>query len=191
MPPTADVVKQLTCRIRSVARFSLWYHSRWRRAACPVSRYIPEEKPAASLQRLQVALTLSVKRGGASGKDTFSHNFVEVVGTISFLLNSNYKQKRTNPPPTFSQLLSLLCKDNNNRSEVAKELSKQVAEIQSHLVKLTNLPRKQKKNKNQIKCPKNLMNKSRPWSCFQCGEDGHIKPHCENEPTRHGEKETP
>lgn len=25
-------------------------------------------------------------------------------------------------------------------------------------------------------------NKPRPWYCFQCGEDGHIRPNCDKEP---------
>ena len=89
-----------------------------------------------------------------------------------------------------------------SKSEI-QDLKKQIAQLQSQLTKMT-----QKDKTHSKKTPKNPTsskstdesarpqkpqssnsdakdkhsNKPRPWYCFRCGEDGHIKPQCEAEP---------
>lgn len=89
--------------------------------------------------------------------------------------------------------------DNANTLSSIKELSKQIAEIQSQLVKLAAKPKAQtsrnalnskqkekpkleKVTKEPERTSKTQSSAPRAWYCFQCGEDGHIKPYCENEP---------
>ena len=94
-------------------------------------------------------------------------------------------------------------KHNEPKSEI-QDLKRQIADLQSQLSKIT-----QKDNKTHTKkassrpastksraetarlqtaqpsnCDvnNNHNNKPRPWYCFRCGEDGHIKPQCEAEP---------
>lgn len=90
---------------------------------------------------------------------------------------------------------------NETKLEI-QSLKKQIAHLQSHLQRIT-----QKGNKSHSKKtpPRNVTikpsaenaqqmqpnshnadnhprNKPRPWYCFRCGEDGHIKPQCEADP---------
>lgn len=149
------------------------------------------EKPSSYLQRLQVALTLTVKRGGAAKNDfdkLLLTQFCRGCWDDSWLTEHQLKQKRTSPP-TFPELVLLLrtqedqiaaktmrmrqhlgsakpkvtshiqkakCvteEDNNisTFSTITRELSKQVAEIQSQLVTLTSKP-PNPRNQNSKKC---------------------------------------
>lgn len=87
-----------------------------------------------------------------------------------------------------------------------QDLKKQIASLQSHLASLKHkkdsekpkgkpqpsLSTKQKGYAESSKAQKphpsdqrtdnHPSNRPRPWYCFRCGEDGHIKPQCENEP---------
>uniref|UniRef100_A0A3Q3AL30 CCHC-type domain-containing protein n=1 Tax=Kryptolebias marmoratus TaxID=37003 RepID=A0A3Q3AL30_KRYMA len=197
------------------------------------------EKPSSYLQRLQVALTCTVKRGGASSNDfdrLLITQFCRGCWDDPLLTALQLKQKRENPP-TFPDLLLLLRTEedqnatknmrmrqhlsstkqkvtshlqtvegfsNGNDSALTlnsiQELSKQVAEIQSQLVKMTTKsktqnkispfntkPKEKRKLEKVIIEPTKLTVKTqntppKPWYCFRCGEDGHIKPNCENEP---------
>ena len=200
------------------------------------------EKPSLYLQRLQSALTHTVKRGGASSSDfekLLVTQFCRGCWDDSLLAALQLKQKRLTPP-SFPDLLLLLRTEedqnaaktmrmrqhlgsskqkvtshmqtvlpnsdenaNNTTLSTIQELSKQVAEIQSQLVKLTtkstkpkgqnlknafNTKPKEKPKLNKVtKEPteqpiKTQSTPPKPWYCFQCGEDGHIKPTCENEP---------
>lgn len=196
------------------------------------------EKASSYLQRLHVALTHTVKRGGVSNKDfdrLLVTQFCRGCWDDSLLTALQFKQKRTNPP-TFPDLLFSLSaeedqnaaksmrmrqhlsstkqkvtsnlqiatccseeNDNANTLSSIKELSKQVAEIQSQLVKLAAKPKAQtsrsalnskqkdkpkleKVTKEPERTSKTQSTAPRAWYCFQCGEDGHIKPNCENEP---------
>lgn len=199
------------------------------------------EKPSTYLQRLQAALTLTVKRGGAASNDfdkLLLTQFCRGCWDDFLLTELQLKQKRTSPP-TFPDLLLLLRTEEDQHaaktkrmrqylgstkpkvtshmqsakcvteeesnivtlSTITKELSKQVAEIQSQLVKLTKPPKtKPPKPKSEPSVrPKEKQNSERkikepaeqsqtqnmppkPWYCFQCGEDGHVKPNCESEP---------
>lgn len=196
------------------------------------------EKASSYLQRLHVALTHTVKRGGA-----LNHDFDRLLVTQfcrgcwddSLLTALQLKQKRTNPPAFPDLLFSLraeedqsaaknmrmrqhlsstkqkaashlqiatCCSEENDTANTLssiKELSKQVAEIQSQLVKLAAKPKAQnsksapnskqkerpklgKVTKEPERTSKTQSTAPRAWYCFQCGEDGHIKPNCENEP---------
>ncbi|XP_023813238.1 zinc finger CCHC domain-containing protein 12-like [Oryzias latipes] len=86
-----------------------------------------------------------------------------------------------------------------------QDLKKQIANLQSHLASLKNKKDSNSKVKSKstnstktkvppesLKTPKpqpseqksepHPRNRPKPWYCFRCGEDGHIKPQCENEP---------
>lgn len=86
-----------------------------------------------------------------------------------------------------------------------QDLKKQIANLQSHLASLKNKKDSNSKVKSKstnstktkvppesFKTPKpqpseqksepHPRNRPKPWYCFRCGEDGHIKPQCENEP---------
>lgn len=68
------------------------------------------EKPSSYLQRLRVALTLTVKRGGAAKNDfdkLLLTQFCRGCWDDSLLTEHQLKQKRTSPP-TFPELLLLL-----------------------------------------------------------------------------------
>ena len=98
-----------------------------------------------------------------------------------------------------SHLQSACAYTDSNETE---QLKKQVAALQSQLENLKKAKTEKKdksanskvatdneqttkaKSKKPEKQPTSSRNsnKPRPWYCFQCGEDGHIKPSCENEP---------
>ena len=88
-------------------------------------------------------------------------------------------------------------------SSEIQDLKKQIAQLQSQLTKMTQkdkthskkAPKKpttskstdesarpQKPQSSNSDAKDKHSNKPRPWYCFRCGEDGHIKPQCEAEP---------
>lgn len=93
-----------------------------------------------------------------------------------------------------SHLQSACAYTDSNETE---QLQKQVAALQSQLTNLkkaktekdksanpkvaTDYKAKSQKHEKQLTSSRNS-SKPRPWYCFRCGEDGHIKPSCENEP---------
>lgn len=94
----------------------------------------------------------------------------------------------------------------DHRSEI-QDLKKQIADLQSQLTRITQKDSRKAKSAARPVAPQtasthspaitptsqrlqphsrdvnnNTSNRPRPWYCFRCGEDGHIKPQCENEP---------
>lgn len=78
-----------------------------------------------------------------------------------------------------------------------QDLKKQIANLQSHLASLksrrdSQSPKAKSRTPNSFRAQKMLSSNQRPddysssrpkpWYCFRCGDDGHIKPLCENEP---------
>ena len=188
------------------------------------------EKPSAYLQRLHVALNLTVKRGGIPGEEVNKHllsQFCRGCWDNALLSELQLKHKKANPP-SFAELLLLLRTEEDreaakslrmkrhlgakqkvtSHSQVAhsdtdkeegmcatlKELTKQIAEIQNQLASLTanqqkatkpsnSKPFERKKPSGTTKQPGKPSNtRPNPGYCFNCGEDGHIKPQCDNEP---------
>ena len=98
-----------------------------------------------------------------------------------------------------SQLQSVCAYTDSKETE---QLKKQVAALQSELTNLkkTKTEKKDKSANSKVAVDKEQATKAksqkpekqptssgnsrkpRPWYCFQCGEDGHIKPSCENDP---------
>lgn len=94
---------------------------------------------------------------------------------------------------------ALLQRRNESRSEI-DDLKKQIAKLQFQLSRLSLKDDKTSSNKAHPRTttngtkqkqilPSNPHNNNnnhskqpRPWYCFRCGEDGHIKPQCEGEP---------
>lgn len=87
----------------------------------------------------------------------------------------------------------------DHRSEI-QDLKKQIASLQSQLTRIAQkdsrkaksaarpvalqtatTPTSQRLHHSQD-VNNNTSNRPRPWYCFRCGEDGHIKPQCESEP---------
>lgn len=87
----------------------------------------------------------------------------------------------------------------DHRSEI-QGLKKQIADLQSQLTRITQKDSRKAKSAARPVAPQtaitptsqrphhsrdvnnNTSNRPRPWYCFRCGEDGHIKPQCESEP---------
>ncbi|KAK9980554.1 hypothetical protein ABG768_000152 [Culter alburnus] len=87
----------------------------------------------------------------------------------------------------------------DQRSEI-QDLKKQIASLQSQLTRITQKDSRKAKSAARPVAPQtattptsqrlhhsrdvnnNTSNRPRPWYCFRCGEDGHIKPQCESEP---------
>lgn len=199
------------------------------------------EKPSAYLQRLQVALSAVVKRGGlaASQMDRqLLKQFCRGCWNNSLIANLQLEQKTDNPP-SLSELMLLLrteedkqaAKSNRmkqhlgfsktkvqsnmhavfdpfaNESDMLqttpdpstenKKMKKQIADLQSQLANLKaskaqdlgGARPKTKTTKTKDSRPYTPQQfagkankKPRPWYCFNCGEDGHISPSCDNEP---------
>lgn len=201
------------------------------------------EKPSAYLQRLQVALNLTVKRGGIPGAEVSKHllnQFCRGCWDNSLITELQLKQKKAKPP-SFAELLLLLRTEEDRGAAktmrmkqhlgaakqkvssyrqvaysdeekgvcavlttLTQQLTKQMAEIQSQLAALTAnqqkvktsfppksaYPNKQferQKSEKFVKQPVQFLQKKttprpKPGYCFQCGEDGHIKPQCDDEP---------
>lgn len=184
------------------------------------------EKPSAYLQRLQVALSLAVKRGGVKPSEVNRHllsQFCRGCWDNSLISELQLKQKKANPP-SFAELLLLLRTEEDREASKAQRmkqhlgtskqrvaaqaqfaveedgvraarssLTKQMAEIQQQLASLTASHSAQSGQSYASRGPKphrqrTVPNASaaslspKPGFCFRCGEDGHIKPQCENRP---------
>ncbi|XP_055016596.1 uncharacterized protein LOC129411042 [Boleophthalmus pectinirostris] len=186
------------------------------------------EKPSAYLQRLQVALSLAVKRGGVKQSDVNRHllsQFCRGCWDNSLISELQLKQRKANPP-SFAELLLLLrteedreaCKAQRMRqhlgttkqkaaaqaqfvveedgvSAALSSLTKQIADIQKQLAALTASQSAQSRPSYPLRgppvpklqtrqriAPKARSSSPKPGFCFRCGEDGHIKPQCENRP---------
>ena len=202
------------------------------------------EKPSAYLQRLHVALNLTVKRGGIPAAELDKHllnQFCRGCWDNSLLSELQLKHKKANPP-SFSELLLLLRteedreaakamrmkrhlgtgkqkvssnwqvahsdKDDSDEekgmSATLKALTKQMAAIQTQLAALTanqqsakgsssqkptstnNKPHTKKPNATAKQPVQSTQSKSshkpKPGYCFRCGNDGHIKPQCDQHP---------
>ncbi|KAK7903917.1 hypothetical protein WMY93_016524 [Mugilogobius chulae] len=183
------------------------------------------EKPSAYLQRLQVALSLAVKRGGVKPTDVNRYllsQFCRGCWDNNLIAELQLKQLKANPPP-FQQLLLLLRTEEDreasktqrmkqhlgtSRQRVAAQaqfaveeesgvsaalssLTKQVADIQRQLAALTasqstqqaqSRQRPVSKPQQNLKSARNPSSSPKPGFCFRCGEDGHIRPQCENRP---------
>ena len=194
------------------------------------------EKPSAYLQRLQVVLTLAVKRGGVQAGEVNKHllnQFCRGCWDNSLISELQLKQKKTNPP-SFTELLWLLRTEEDrdaaksvrmkqhlgatkqkvtSHQQVAyteedksvcaalttltQQLTKQMAEIQLQLAALTanqskpkvaptlkgaSTSRQSDKRSDRQPSQKPDTSRPKPGYCFRCGEDGHIRPQCDNEP---------
>ena len=184
------------------------------------------EKPSVYLQRLQVALSLAVKRGGVKPGDVNRHllsQFCRGCWDNSLIAELQLKQRKLNPP-SFAELLLLLRTEEDRgasktlrmkqhlgttkqrfaaqaQAQYATEgdkgvsaalsaLTKQMAEIQKQLAALTAsqshqsctpVPKPQYKQR-PAQNVKAASSSPKPGFCFRCGEDGHIRPQCENSP---------
>lgn len=193
------------------------------------------EKPSAYLQRLQVALNLAVKRGGAPPTQTerfLLNQFCRGCWDDSLISELHLKQRKTNPP-TFAEFLLLLRTEEDREAakalrmkqhlgsskskaashvqyaytaqeeksvseltSITQQLTKQLADIQKQLASLTaaqsnsepSVPSKPTRSKKPAdgqrggKPHTNPPSGLKPGYCFRCGEDGHIKPNCDNDP---------
>lgn len=180
------------------------------------------EKPSAYLQRLQVALSLAVRRGGVKPSEVNRHllsQFCRGCWDNSLISELQLKQRKTKPP-SFAELLLLLRTEEDReasknlrmkqhlgtskqrvsaQAQFAMEedkgvcaalstLTKQMAEMQKQLAALTAsqshqsrapVPQPYNKQKPAVNVPSSSQ---KPGFCFRCGEDGHIRPQCENSP---------
>lgn len=197
------------------------------------------EKPSVYLQRLQIALSAVVKRGGlaASQMDRqLLKQFCRGCWNNSLIANLQLEQKTDSPPSLFMLLLrteedkqaakstrmkqhlgfpktkaqsnlhavfdpfaseSDMLQSSPDPSTETQRMKKQIADLQSQLASLkasqtqgqegatpktkTSKTKDSKPNTPQ-KAAGNPNKKPRPWYCFNCGEDGHISPSCQNEP---------
>lgn len=198
------------------------------------------EKPSVYLQRLQVILNTTLRRGGVTARQ-----FVRGCWDNTLIAELQLEQKKQNPP-TFAELLPLLrtaqdkcsskasrmkqhlnaskprvsshnqgiyvrreegCSSSqpalDHRSEI-QDLKKQIVDLQSQLTQKDSrktkpssrpvtpqttsthspatTPTSQRLQSRSRDVNNNTSNRPRPWYCFRCGEDGHIKPQCESEP---------
>ncbi|CAI5667626.1 unnamed protein product [Oreochromis niloticus] len=181
------------------------------------------EKPSGYLQRLQVALSLAVKRGGVKQSEVNRHllsQFCRGCWDSSLISELQLKQRKSNPP-SFAELLLLLRTEEDReasktlrmkqhlgtpRHRVAAQaqfaveegrgvcaalstLTQQMAEIQKQLAALTAsqshqscTPVPKQHQKQRTDTQGNISSNPKPGFCFRCGEDGHIRPQCENRP---------
>ena len=211
------------------------------------------EKPSAYLQRLQVMLNTTLRRGGVVASDLdrqLLRQFVRGCWDNTLISELQLEQKKQNPP-TFAEFLLLLRTAEDKRSTKAsrmkqhlnvskpkvsshyqgicvqceeectssqstpdskseiQDLKRQIADLQSQLTRITqkgsrksstkpaakqeapksantkpsaDTPTSQKVQSHGRDAKSNTRNRPKPWYCFRCGEDGHIKPQCDSEP---------
>lgn len=77
-----------------------------------------------------------------------------------------------------SQLTRITQKDSRKPKQAARQIAPNPATIKSSADTSTS----QKLQPRSRDVNSNTSNRPRPWYCFRCGEDGHIKPQCESEP---------
>lgn len=187
------------------------------------------EKPSAYLQRLQVALSLAVKRGGVKPSEVNRHllsQFCRGCWDNTLISELQLKQRKFNPP-SFAELLLLLRTEEDREASktqrmkqhlgasrqrvsaqaqlaveeekgvcaVLSTLTQQMAAIQQQLAALTasqsshshrysSSTSDPRSNRRTTTAPKVSPSTPKPGFCFRCGEDGHIKPQCENPPNQ-------
>lgn len=194
------------------------------------------ENPSAYLQRLQVALSLAVKRGGVPATELDRHLLNQFCrGCWITLISELQLKQRKARPPSFSELLLLLRTEEdrgatkvqrmkqhlgskarawvhaqyvsaapeedkvNALTTITQQLTQQLADIQKQLAALTaQSKRKQPTSPNPThvsrlsesmrssKAPSSSSYKTppsgpKPGYCYNCGEDGHIRPNCDND----------
>lgn len=190
------------------------------------------ENPSTYLQRLQVALSLAVKRGGVPESEVNKHllnQFCRGCWDNTLISELQLKQKKTNPP-SFAELLLLLRTEEDREAaktqrmkqhlgnskqrvlshaqvayedeekgmcaaftSLTKQLTQQMAAIQEQLAALTSAqslgPQSSASRTSQAAKPRtkqkpthSAASSPKPGFCFRCGEDGHIKPKCDNPP---------
>lgn len=76
-----------------------------------------------------------------------------------------------------SQLTRITQKDSRKAKPAARPLAPQTASTHSPAITHTS----QRLQTHSRDVNNNTSNRPRPWYCFRCGEDGHIKPQCESE----------
>ncbi|KAK7879850.1 hypothetical protein WMY93_033485 [Mugilogobius chulae] len=225
LPPAADVVKHLSSDLPAeiyIQHLESAYGTVQDREELYVkfmdTLQDSGEKPSAYLHRLQVALSLAVKRGGVKQSDFNRHllsQFCRGCWDNTLISELQLKQRKSNPPP-FSELLTLLRTEEDREANKAQRmkqhlgtskqrvtaqaqyaveedgvcaalssLTKQVAEIQRQLAALT-ASKSAQTHQSSPPVPKlhprPKTSSPKPGFCFRCGEDGHIKPQCENRP---------
>lgn len=92
------------------------------------------EKPSAYLQRLQVALTLTVKRGGVLPTDVERHllrQFCRGCWDDALITELQLEQKKQNPPP-FTELLTLLRTKENKDSSKATRMKQHLGAVKQN-----------------------------------------------------------
>lgn len=77
-----------------------------------------------------------------------------------------------------SQLTRITKKDSRKPKSAARPLPPQTAD--THSSAITHTSQRLQPQSRDASISKS--NRPRPWYCFRCGEDGHIKPQCESEP---------
>ncbi|KAK7910386.1 hypothetical protein WMY93_015070 [Mugilogobius chulae] len=225
LPPAADVVKHLSSDLPAEI-YIQHLESAYGTVQDGEELYVKfmdtlqdsGEKPSAYLHRLQVALSLAVKRGGVMQSDFNRHllsQFCRGCWDNTLISELQLKQRKSNPPP-FSELLTLLRTEEDREANKAQRmkqhlgtskqrvtaqaqyaveedgvcaalssLTKQVAEIQRQLAALT-ASKSAQTHQSSPPVPKlhprPKTSSPKPGFCFRCGEDGHIKPQCENRP---------
>lgn len=238
LPPAADIVKHLSPDL------SADIYIKQLDSACGIVQDGEElyakfmdtlqdagEKPSTYLQRLQVALNLAVRRGGASESEVSKHllnQFCRGCWDNTLISELQLKQKKSSPP-SFAELLLLLRTEEDREAAkiqrmkqhlgttrqkvtsqaqfayeeeekgmcatlttLTKQLTQQMAAIQQQLSALTAIqsqgqhgscaPRSSHATKPQskLKTVGTAAANLKPGFCFRCGEDGHIKPQCDN-----------
>lgn len=195
------------------------------------------EKPSAYLQRLQVALSMAVKRGGASANDLDRHllnQFCRGCWDNTLISELQLKQRKSRPP-SFAEFLLLLRTEEDREAAkaqrmkqhlgskaraganvqyayasaeeskvdalttITQQLTQQLANIQQQLASLTAQSgqkqsppsrtthvNKYYESQQASKTPrfsrKASVSGPKPGYCYNCGEDGHIKPNCDSDP---------
>uniref|UniRef100_A0A8C6TK85 CCHC-type domain-containing protein n=1 Tax=Neogobius melanostomus TaxID=47308 RepID=A0A8C6TK85_9GOBI len=170
------------------------------------------EEPSSYLQRLQVMLNTTFIRGGISAGELDKQllkQFIRGCWDNDLIAELQLEQKKQTPPTFADLLLMLRTAEKRRTSKMSRmkqhlnttkpkvyshyqgaqsqsperprpkavdseiqNLKKQIADLQSHL-------------SSDQRPDIHSSNRPKPWYCFKCGEDGHIKPQCENEPNSH------
>uniref|UniRef100_A0A8C9WUR8 CCHC-type domain-containing protein n=1 Tax=Sander lucioperca TaxID=283035 RepID=A0A8C9WUR8_SANLU len=165
------------------------------------------EKPSIYLHRLQVALSVTIKRGGISPEKADQHllkQFCRGCWDNSLIADLQLEQKKMNPP-SFAELLLLLRTEEDKCTAKATRMKQHLGaskqRVLSHSQRAwmssesepdvetteTTPSQEQRKSSSAISQPRTTTSKTqrgkpKPWYCFTCGEDGHIASACDNEP---------